>query len=150
MIARAPAKAAAAGLAVEFRQADVLSLPFPNGGFDAATIAFGIRNVDDPAGGLAEMARCVRQGGRVVVLEFGQPKGLFGWLYRLYSQVVMPRIGGWLSGDAAAYRYLPRTAAAFPAGDAFVRIAQSTGRFSAIHAHPLWGGLVYVYAAEVR
>ena len=67
-----------------------MALPYADDTFDVASIAFGIRNVDDPVKCLQEMARVVRPGGRVVVLEFGQPRGLFGALFRFYSKVVMP------------------------------------------------------------
>ena len=78
MLDNAPAKAAREGLQVEFQVADAMALPFADASFDVASIAFGIRNVDDPVKCLKEMARVVRPGGRVVVLEFGQPTGLFG------------------------------------------------------------------------
>src|SRR6185295_1195213 len=73
MLALASAKSKRAGISVRYEAADVLSLPYPDGAFDIASIAFGIRNVEDPARGLAGLARVVRPGGRVVVLEFGQP-----------------------------------------------------------------------------
>ena len=89
--------------------------PTPRRSFDVASIAFGIRNVDDPKRCLEEMARVVKPKGRVVVLEFGQPKGLFGSLYRFYSSVLMPRIGGAAHGQPERrFKYLPRTAAAVP------------------------------------
>ncbi len=150
MLARAPQKAAEAGLPVKFEVADAMALPYPDDRFDIASIAFGIRNVDDPARCLAELARVVRPGGKVVVLEFGQPRGLFGLLYRFYSRFVMPLIGGLLSGQRAAYRYLPRTAAAFPAGDQFISLMANTGAFAAARALPLTLGTAYVYVGEVR
>ena len=74
------------------------------------------------------MARVVKPGGQVLVLEFGQPGGLWGALYRLYSRVVMPTVGGLLTGNRAAYQYLPRTAAAFPAGERFLALMDRCGR----------------------
>jgi demethylmenaquinone methyltransferase/2-methoxy-6-polyprenyl-1,4-benzoquinol methylase len=150
MIAPAPTKAARAGFDdVTFEVADVMALPYPDDRFDLATISFGIRNVDDPVQGLREMARCVKSGGRVVVLEFGQPTGLFGALYRFYSSRVMPFVGGLLSGNREAYAYLPRTSAAFPAGDRFLDLMDQTGAFQARAAHPLTFGVAWVYVGVV-
>src|SRR5204863_6325372 len=98
MLESAPAKAARLGLEVKFEVADALALPYRDASFDVVSIAFGIRNVDDPLRCLREMARVVRPGGRVVVLEFGQPRGPFGALFRAYSRTVMPAIGGLLTG----------------------------------------------------
>lgn len=150
MLERAPAKAAAAGLAVDFEVADALALPYADNRFDVASMAFGIRNVDDPVRCLAELARVVRPGGRVVVLEFGQPGGIFGLLYRLYSRWVMPFVGGLLSGQRAAYSYLPQTAAAFPAGDRFLSLMEKSGAFTHARAIPLTLGVAYVYVGDVR
>jgi demethylmenaquinone methyltransferase/2-methoxy-6-polyprenyl-1,4-benzoquinol methylase len=149
MLASAPAKAARAGVHVTFEVADALSLPYGDGSFDVASIAFGIRNVDDPVRCLREMARVVRPGGRVVVLEFGQPRGVFGAIFRAYSRVVMPAVGGLLTGNRAAYEYLPRTAAAFPAGDRFLALMDDARCFSSREAHPLWAGTAYVYVGTV-
>ena len=150
MLAPAPAKAARAGLDVRFEVADALALPFADASFDVASIAFGIRNVDDPVRCLREMSRVVRPGGRVVVLEFGQPRGAFGAAFRLYSRVVMPAVGGLLTGNRAAYEYLPRTAAAFPAGDRFLALMDRAGTFADRSAHPLWAATAYVYVGVVR
>lgn len=150
MLDSAPAKAAREGLPVEFLVADAMALPFPDATFEVASISFGIRNVDDPVKCLAEMARVVRPGGRVVVLEFGQPTGLFGALFRFYSKVVMPRVGGLLTGNRAAYEYLPRTSASFPAGDRFLELMDRTGAYKEKVAYPLTFGTSYVYVGTVR
>ncbi|WP_309891761.1 bifunctional demethylmenaquinone methyltransferase/2-methoxy-6-polyprenyl-1,4-benzoquinol methylase UbiE [Archangium sp.] len=150
MLDNAPAKAAREGLQVEFQVADAMALPFADASFDVASISFGIRNVDDPVKCLKEMARVVRSGGRVVVLEFGQPTGLFGGLFKLYSKVIMPAIGGLITGNRAAYEYLPRTAAAFPAGDKFLSLMDQAGAYKERVAHPLTFGTSYVYVGTVR
>ena len=149
MLEAAPRKARRAGLEVRFEVADALALPYPDASFDVASIAFGIRNVDDPVRCLREMARVVRPGGRVVVLEFGQPRGPFGALFRVYSRQVMPAIGGLLTGNRAAYEYLPRTAAAFPAGDRFLGLMDAAGSFADRSATPLLAGTAYVYVGTV-
>lgn len=150
MLAPAPEKAAAAGADIRFEVADALALPYPDQSFDIASIAFGIRNVDDPVRCLREMSRVVRPSGRVVVLEFGQPGGPFGALFRAYSSVVMPRIGGLLTGNRAAYEYLPRTSAAFPAADRFLALMDQAGTFAARTATALTFGTAYVYVGVVR
>jgi demethylmenaquinone methyltransferase / 2-methoxy-6-polyprenyl-1,4-benzoquinol methylase len=150
MLQSAPAKAAREGLQVDFQVADAMELPFETGRFDVASIAFGIRNVDDPVRCLREMARVVRPGGRVVVLEFGQPTGVFGALFRFYSKAIMPRIGGLLTGNRAAYEYLPRTSAAFPAGERFLALMDEAGAYQRRAAHPLTFGTANVYVGTVR
>jgi demethylmenaquinone methyltransferase / 2-methoxy-6-polyprenyl-1,4-benzoquinol methylase len=150
MVVPAPMKARKAGLPVHFAVADALALPFESVSFDVASIGFGIRNVDDPVACLREMARVVRPGGRVVVLEFGQPRGAFGALFRIYSRSVMPAIGGALTGNRAAYEYLPRTAAAFPAGERFLAVMDEAGAFDDRIAHALLAGTAYVYVGTVR
>ncbi|MBI5494705.1 MAG: bifunctional demethylmenaquinone methyltransferase/2-methoxy-6-polyprenyl-1,4-benzoquinol methylase UbiE [Deltaproteobacteria bacterium] len=149
MLAHAPRKAERAGLQVEFSVADAMNLPYAPGRFDVASIAFGIRNVTDPVRCLREMARVVKPGGRVVVLEFGQPGGAFGALYRFYSRHVLPWVGGLLSGNRDAYRYLDRTAAAFPAGDRFLALMHDAAVFSQVEDRPLTFGTAHVYVGRV-
>ena len=92
---------------IEFIDGDALKLPFEDASFDAATIAFGLRNLADPVGGLREMTRVARHA---VVLEFVRPpRGLAGGAYRVYLRTVLPAVGGAISGDRAAYRYLSDT-----------------------------------------
>ena len=89
---------------------DGLALPFPDGRFDGATNAFGLRNLADPLRGLREMRRVVRPGGTMAVLEFVRPStALAGRAYRLYLRRALPLIGGWISGEPQAYRYLSDT-----------------------------------------
>lgn len=114
MLERATAKAATRGTAATFQTADALDLPFETDAFDAATVAFGARNLADLDGGLAEMARVVRPGGRVVVLEITTPRRLRA-LHGVWFDRVVPRIGGLIGGDSAAYGYLPASAKRFPA-----------------------------------
>jgi demethylmenaquinone methyltransferase/2-methoxy-6-polyprenyl-1,4-benzoquinol methylase len=95
---------------LEFIEGDALELPFDSASFDAATISFGLRNLADPVRGLREMARVVRPGGRTVVLEFVRPpRNLIGVGYRVYLRTLLPVIGGAISGDRPAYRYLSDT-----------------------------------------
>lgn len=150
MLSFAPKKAKDAGLDVKFEVADAMKLPFESARFTVASISFGIRNVDDPKVCVGELARVVKPGGRVIVLEFGQPKGLFGAFFRFYAKHVMPLLGQLLTGSRAAYEYLPRTMAAFPAGERFVAMMNDTGRYAKAEAHPLLWGLAYVYVGTVK
>ncbi len=118
-----------AGLAARVRLGggDAQELRFPDGSFDGAAIAFGIRNVPDRARALREMARVTKPGGRVAVLELGQPdRGLLGWLAGIHLRHVVPTIGG-LVGRAAEYRYLRRSIQAFPPAAEFVRMMSGAG-----------------------
>lgn len=150
MIEPAPAKAAKKGLEIDFEVADAMDLPYEDDSFDIASISFGIRNVDDPVIALQEMARVVKPGGRVVVLEFGQPKGLLKFPYEMYSQHIMPAVGGLLSGNREAYTYLPRTSATFPAGKNFLKLMEQSESFSEYHDVKLTGGIAYVYVGLVQ
>jgi demethylmenaquinone methyltransferase/2-methoxy-6-polyprenyl-1,4-benzoquinol methylase len=150
MLSFAPAKARGKGLDVEFEVADAMHLPYDDASFDVASISFGIRNVDDPRTALSEMARVVRPGGRVVVLEFGQPRGIIGLTYRWYSQHIIPLIGGMLTGNRKAYEYLPTTAAAFPCREEFLNLMRSTGRMDECSYRELTGGIAFLYTGIVR
>jgi demethylmenaquinone methyltransferase/2-methoxy-6-polyprenyl-1,4-benzoquinol methylase len=107
---------------------DAQRLPLKSRCADLASVAFGIRNLADPEAGLAEMARVLKPGGRVLVLEFAPPpRGAFGALYGLYFRRVLPRIGRWISGDPDAYSYLPRTVLAWPEPAEFQRRMEAAG-----------------------
>jgi demethylmenaquinone methyltransferase / 2-methoxy-6-polyprenyl-1,4-benzoquinol methylase len=99
---------------VEFEQGNALDLPYADGSFDAATVGFGARNFSDLARGLAEMARVVRPGGRVVVLEMTAPeRPPLSWFFRLWFDRLVPLMGR-VAGDPAAYSYLPSSVRRFP------------------------------------
>lgn len=149
MIEHAPEKARENNLEVDFEVADAMDLPYENDRFDIASIAFGIRNVDRPVVALKEMARVVKPGGSVVVLEFGQPRGLMRYPYELYSQFIMPTVGGWISGNREAYTYLPKTSAEFPAGDKFITLMHEADSFAHMDFKKLTAGIAYVYVGTV-
>ena len=126
---------------------DAMRLPAPDACADAVTVAFGIRNVQKPEIGCAEMARVLRPGGRLAILEFGMPRipGVSA-LYRWYFSHVLPFIGRRISGHTAAYSYLPASVGSFPPPAEFVTILRQAG-FTEVRAVPLTFGIVYLYTA---
>lgn len=148
MIARARSRSKNQRANISFEVGDAMNLRFADNTFDVTSISFGIRNVDDPVKALAEMRRVTRADGRVVVLEFGQPGGLFGSLYRFYTGRIGPFIGGLITGHRDAYAYLDRTAARFPCGDEFVELMNRAG-MDRVKSQPLFGGIAWLYSAEV-
>lgn len=124
--------------------ADALQAPFVDSSFDAASVAFGIRNFSDPRPGLIEMTRIVRSGGAVAVLEFSRPSGLFGRMFDFYSRHVLPRIGGMITGDRAAYEYLPASVRTFPEGAEFEQLMRDAGLID-VSSQRLTGGIATLY-----
>ncbi len=107
---------------------DAENLPYPDGTFDAITVAFGVRNFEDLERGIAEMNRVLRPGGHLYVLEFSQPKGwLFRPIFQLYFKYLLPLIGRLTSKDARAYHYLFESVQAFPEGETFVELMRKQG-----------------------
>jgi demethylmenaquinone methyltransferase/2-methoxy-6-polyprenyl-1,4-benzoquinol methylase len=125
-----------------------MRVPCADASFDAAMVAFGIRNVIDPAAACAEFARVLHPGGRLAILEFGSPStpGLRE-LYNWYFRVVLPRVGRLISRHGDAYAYLPASVAEFPTPERFSRILQQSG-FGHIRCEALTMGVVYLYLAE--
>ncbi|HXL23761.1 MAG TPA: class I SAM-dependent methyltransferase [Candidatus Dormibacteraeota bacterium] len=110
----APSSNAAAPGPLSFLEADALRLPFADRSFDLVTTAFGFRNLANYEAGLREIQRVLKPGGTIAILEFTEPPdGLLGNLYRWYFRTVLPKIGGLISGDRAAYSYLPKSVARF-------------------------------------
>jgi demethylmenaquinone methyltransferase / 2-methoxy-6-polyprenyl-1,4-benzoquinol methylase len=113
---------------LEFLEGDALNLAFDDASFDASTIAFGLRNLSDPVRGLREMLRVVKPGGHPVVLEFVRPpKNLVGSAYRLYLRTLLPAIGGAISGQRAAYRYLSDTVDSYRTPEELRAMADAAG-----------------------
>ena len=143
-------KVAAAGQSsrVQLTRADATSLPMPDASFDAATVAFGIRNVVNPRRALDEMRRILKPGGRLAILEFGLPRApLVRPLYAWYFNRVLPRIGRAISRDREAYSYLPASVAQFPSDEAFASWLRDAG-YTRVSYQSLALGAVYLYRCE--
>ncbi len=130
-------------------QSDAENLSFKNETFDGAIVAFGIRNVADVKKALAEMARVVKKGGRVVILEFSLPGNrIFSSIYRLYFQKILPFIGGVFSKQKA-YSYLPSSVMEFPGRSEFIELMKGAGMAN-IEFHDLTFGIVTVYEGVIK
>jgi len=133
--------------AIEFIEGDALRLPFEDASFDASTIAFGLRNLADPVRGLREMLRVVKPGGRAVVLEFVRPpKNVFGSAYRIYLRTMLPAIGGVISGQPTAYRYLSSTIDSYRTPEELSAMAVAAG-WSGVRFQPLAMGTVGILSS---
>jgi demethylmenaquinone methyltransferase/2-methoxy-6-polyprenyl-1,4-benzoquinol methylase len=141
-------RAAGEARAIALVRGDAMQLPVADASADAVTIAFGIRNVQTASRACAEMARVLKPGGRLAILEFGVPRvpGL-GGLYRWYFKAVLPRVGRLISGHNAAYSYLPASVGTFTPPEEFARMLEEAG-FTAVEADPLTIGIVYLYTAR--
>ncbi len=128
-------------------EADAMNLPLPDTCFDAATVAFGLRNMADYEKALREFRRILRPGGHLLVLDFSLPTNLLAAPYRFYLHRVLPRIAGMLTGNAAAYDYLGDSIEQFPAGEAFTSLLSRCG-YTMPTALPLLCGIASIYTAE--
>jgi demethylmenaquinone methyltransferase/2-methoxy-6-polyprenyl-1,4-benzoquinol methylase len=113
--------------AVDWVEGDALDLPFADGTFAAATVGWGVRNLVDRRRGFAEMLRVVRPGGRVVCLEMSQPQPWAAPFAHVWTGRAVPLLGRAVTGDGAAYRYLPESARAFPGAQQLARLMQEAG-----------------------
>jgi len=147
MLARARAKAVARAMPVEFVEADALALPWPDAHFDLVTCAFGFRNLASYDGGLREIYRVLKPGGAAAILEFSEPRGVFGHLYRFYFRAVLPKLGGMISGDSAAYQYLPASVRNFPAPEQ-LRCAFEAAGFADARFRRWTGGIVNLHTGR--
>jgi demethylmenaquinone methyltransferase / 2-methoxy-6-polyprenyl-1,4-benzoquinol methylase len=130
MLVRARQKAANANQAkpLSFLEADALRLPFSDRSFDLVTSAFGFRNLANYKDGLKEILRILKPGATLAILEFAEPApGMLGDAYRFYTKTVLPKIGGWISGDADAYAYLPKSVARFFRPDELASLLTQVG-----------------------
>lgn len=130
MLDEASHKVKARGLesAITFEQGDCMALPMPDEAFDAVTVAFGVRNFEHLQQGYREMARVLKPGGMLCVLELSTPTNrLIRWFYDLYTLHIIPWLGSLKSGDSSAYRYLPQSIAAVPQGDDMLQLMRNAG-----------------------
>jgi demethylmenaquinone methyltransferase/2-methoxy-6-polyprenyl-1,4-benzoquinol methylase len=132
--------------AVDWVRGDVLALPFEDAAFDAATIGFGIRNVHDLDAGLRELARVVRPGGRLAVLEITRPKGVLRPFFKLWFDMLIPLAGRTLPGGAA-YSYLPASVRRFPGPDDLADALRRAG-FADVGYRLLAGGIVSLHVGR--
>jgi demethylmenaquinone methyltransferase/2-methoxy-6-polyprenyl-1,4-benzoquinol methylase len=128
MLIRAREKAMASKADAVFAAADALRLPFADASFDLVTTAFGFRNLASYEDGLREIARVLRPGGAVGILEFSEPTtGLLAGVFRFYFRRVLPKIGGAISGNSEAYAYLPNSVAKFPSANELAALMERNG-----------------------
>ena len=142
MLARARRKSPA----VEWVTGDLLTLPFPDGAFDAATVGFGVRNVEDLDAGLRELARVVRPGGRLGCLEITRPSGVLRPFFRLWFDGLVPLAGKVLPGGGA-YSYLPASVRRFPGPEDLAAALYRSG-FAEVEWRRLGGGIVALHVAR--
>lgn len=150
MLAVMREKVGKAGLTemISIEEGDGENLRFPDNTFDRVTIAFGIRNFEDRPKGLREMLRVLKPGGRLVILELSRPENkIIRWFYDLYFLHILPKIGGKVSGDKAAYAYLPASVAAFPGKKAFMATMREAG-FRAVTHKAFTLGICRMYTGE--
>jgi len=132
---------------VSLQPGDAEDIRFPDNEFDAATVAYGVRNFENLEKGLREMLRVLKPGGKLVILEFMKPRNtLFAGLFRFYFTQVLPRIGGAVSANKQAYSYLPESVESFPQGTALVKIIEQQG-FAQAQCKELTNGVVGLYTA---
>lgn len=145
MLQRARVKSA--GTKLLWIEADALSLPFPDSSFDLVTAAFGFRNLANYQAGLREISRLLRPEGECGILEFGEPTGLLGKMYRLYFRRVLPAVGMVVSGVKGPYNYLPASVARFPGPQRILNSIRQAG-FREASWQPYTFGIAGLYRAK--
>ena len=132
------------GTPLRWIEADALHLPLPDASFDLVTAAFGFRNLADYDAGLREIARVLRPGGECGILDFGEPRGLIGQVYRVYFKKVLPAVGTVLSGVRGPYAYLPASVERFPAPEEMLQRMRQAG-FTEVAWTPYTFGVAGLY-----
>jgi demethylmenaquinone methyltransferase/2-methoxy-6-polyprenyl-1,4-benzoquinol methylase len=148
MLALAAKKASRRAASIPFVEADALTLPFRDGSFDGVTIAFGLRNLSSVEGGLKELLRVLKPGGRAVVLEFSKPvvPG-FRAVFQFYFATVLPLLGGIVSGSRSAYKYLPDSVSRFPDQVRLASLMREIG-FAEVDYQNLTGGIAALHCGK--
>ncbi len=130
---------------ITLQQGDSENLQFTDNNFDAVTVAYGVRNFENLLKGLSEMYRVLKPNGKVVILEFSQPKNIFFRnIFHFYFHKICPLVGKWITGDKSAYTYLPQSVKAFPEGKNFKTLLDQTG-FKQTQCKPLTFGIASLY-----
>ncbi len=132
---------------IRWVEADALNLPFASGQFQLVTSAFGFRNLVDYDRGLAEIYRVLAPGGEMGILDFGEPKGMIGKLYRVYFRRVLPAIGTLISGVRGPYSYLPASVLRFPSPDEMLERMRTAG-FQEVSWTPYTFGIAGLYRGK--
>lgn len=148
MLDFAPGKAKSKNLDVAFSLGDVLDLKFEDESFNTVTIAYGIRNVENTVGGLTEMWRTVKPGGKLLVLETGEGSGVFSIPIGIYTKYVIPVLGGFISKKKHAYSYLSSSSQAFPSKDKFIDMCNELPNVKRASYKTLMFGASYIYIIE--
>ena len=145
MLTIAQGKAKSRAARIQFVEADALRLPFADASLDAVTSAFGFRNLANYAGGIEEMWRVLKRGGRLAILEFSQVRWpIFAPVFRFYFRHVLPRLGTWISGVAGPYSYLPDSVAQFPGQQVLAEKLRTAG-FQRVSYVNLTGGVASLH-----
>ena len=131
---------------LEWRQADVLKLPFEDASFDVAVVGFGVRNVEDLEAAIRELRRVLRSGGRLGILEITTPRGPLKLFYKLWFDRIVPLLGRVLPGGDA-YTYLPASVRRFPGPEALAELLGSCG-FRDVEFRRFAGGIVALHVGE--
>jgi demethylmenaquinone methyltransferase/2-methoxy-6-polyprenyl-1,4-benzoquinol methylase len=130
---------------ISMKYGDSEALPFEDAYFDGLTVGFGVRNYENLENGLSEMLRVVREGGKIIILEFSKPKRFpIKQYYAFHSRYIIPFFGKRISKDEKAYAYLPESVAAFPEGQDFLDILSKLG-YKNVSATPVTGGIATIY-----
>lgn len=138
------------GLSVEVELADAMNLQYPDNTFDIVSISYGIRNVDDTSVALKEMARVLKPGGKIAILETGQPPKILLPLYYLVTKLLLPLLSRLITGNTSAYKYLADTASSYPYGKKFIQLMEQTQAFTDCQSKSMFLGASFIYLGTAK